>query len=151
MRGETLAVCHRLEGSLAHAEHLLQMQGGDARPMRPYPGWCTLCLSPRQVSNWTETRWRGIREQESVVRHDSVSYIQFHLIQPLSRLSIRETSFALMKSLDYKISCGQYQEPTQHEIRYRADNDFVGRVLICVNCGDKILEPVGPAKCWQDY
>ncbi len=32
---------------------------------------------------------------------------------------------------------------TYHEIRYRSDDRFIGRILICQDCGDEILQPIG--------
>ena len=55
-----------------------------------------------------------------------------------------------MQSLDYPIFCQRCQEPTYHEIRYRSDNTFIGRVLVCQDCGEKILQPLGSGTECQD-
>jgi len=38
-----------------------------------------------------------------------------------------------MQSLDYKIFCKRCQIRTYHEIRYRSDFQFVGRLLVGEN------------------
>ena len=48
-----------------------------------------------------------------------------------------------MQTLDYRTFCQRCQEPTYHEIRYRSDNTFVGKVLVCQDCGEKILQLLG--------
>jgi len=55
-----------------------------------------------------------------------------------------------MQSLDYQVFCRTCQEPTYREIRYRSDFQFVGRLLVCQNCGETILEPVGSGTVCQD-
>jgi len=48
-----------------------------------------------------------------------------------------------MQSLDYRVFCQRCRELTYHEVRYRSDNAFVGRVLVCQDCGERILQPLG--------
>src|SRR5438132_13114412 len=61
----------------------------------------------------------------------------------------------IMQNLDRPAFCQPCQKPTNHQIRYRSDPDFVGRVLTCENCGQRKLEPLGPGTCcqdcWQEY
>ena len=49
-----------------------------------------------------------------------------------------------MQSMDLKIFCPRCREPTYREVRYRSDPQFIGRVLVCEHCGERILEPLGP-------
>ncbi len=39
---------------------------------------------------------------------------------------------------------------TYHEIRYRSDDQFIGRILICQDCGDEILQPIGTGRECKD-
>ena len=55
-----------------------------------------------------------------------------------------------MQSLDYRVYCVQCTEPTYHEIRYRSDFQFIGRILVCCSCGWEILEPLGKGLVCQD-
>src|SRR5207249_4917058 len=56
-----------------------------------------------------------------------------------------------MQNLDLRAFCQPCQRPTNHQIRYRSDPDFVGRVLTCENYGQRVLEPLGPGTCCQDW
>jgi len=60
-----------------------------------------------------------------------------------------------MQSLYYQVFCQTCRELTYREIRYRSDFQFVGRLLVCQNCGETIFEPVGSGTacqdCWQAY
>jgi len=55
-----------------------------------------------------------------------------------------------MQSIERPVYCQPCQKPTPHQIRYRSDPDFIGRVLTCENCGQGKLEPLGPGTCCQD-
>src|SRR5437660_4465717 len=54
-----------------------------------------------------------------------------------------------MQNIDRPTFCQPCQKPTPHQIRYRSDPDFVGRVLTCESCGQRKLEPLGPGTCCQ--
>jgi len=58
-----------------------------------------------------------------------------------------------MQSMDLKIFCPRCREPTYREVRYRSDPQFIGRVLVCEHCGERILEPLGSGRecedCWR--
>src|SRR5438132_10785036 len=41
-----------------------------------------------------------------------------------------------MQSLDYQVFCQTCRELTYREVRYRSDYQFVGRLLVCQNCGE---------------
>jgi len=60
-----------------------------------------------------------------------------------------------MQSIERPTYCQPCQKPTNHQIQYRSDPDFVGRVLVCENCGPRIPEPLGSGTCcrdcWQAY
>jgi len=56
----------------------------------------------------------------------------------------------IMQNIERPSFCQPCQKPTQHQIRYRSDPDFIGRVLMCENCGQRKLEPLGPGTCCQD-
>ncbi len=68
---------------------------------------------------------------------------------PLSRF-YSHVAHMPMQSLDYQVFCQTCREPTYREIRYRSDYQFVGRLLVCQNCGEAILEPVGSGTACQD-
>ncbi len=68
---------------------------------------------------------------------------------PLSRFYL-ENLHRTMQSLDYQIFCKTCLELTYREVRYRSDFQFVGRLLVCQNCGKTILEPVGTGTARQD-
>jgi len=50
----------------------------------------------------------------------------------------------IMQNIERPTFCQPCQKPTPHQIRYRSDPDFIGRVLVCQNCGQRVLEPLGP-------
>src|SRR5881396_4236927 len=52
----------------------------------------------------------------------------------------------IMQNPERPAYCQPCQKPTNHQIRYRSDPDFVGRVLVCENCEQGILEPLGPGR-----
>ena len=45
-----------------------------------------------------------------------------------------------MQNIDHPAFCQPCQKPTQHQIQYRSDPDFIGRVLVCENYGQRELE-----------
>ncbi len=55
-----------------------------------------------------------------------------------------------MQTLDYRIFCQGCKQPTYHEVRYRSDNQFIGRVLVCENCGERIFEPIAIGRMCED-
>src|SRR5256886_11918738 len=61
---------------------------------------------------------------------------------PLSHSSTSNHTPSSMQSLDSKVFCRTCQELTYRELRYRSDFQFVGRLLVCQNCGETIFEPV---------
>ncbi len=63
---------------------------------------------------------------------------------------LRDTLPGIMQSLDYRVFCQTCRELTYREVRYRSDFQFVGRLLVCQNCGKTILEPVGTGTAYQD-
>jgi RNase P subunit RPR2 len=69
---------------------------------------------------------------------------------PLSYVSTSRHSTGIMQSLDYRVFCQTCRELTYREVRYRFHFQFVGRLLVCQNCGKTILEPVGTGTAYQD-
>jgi RNase P subunit RPR2 len=55
-----------------------------------------------------------------------------------------------MQTLDYRTFCEDCRELTYHEIRYKSEPEFVGRVLVCPNCGQQIFQPIGLGTSSQD-
>ena len=55
-----------------------------------------------------------------------------------------------MQSLDCQVFCRICQGPAYRDIRYRSDYQFIGRLLVCQNCGEAIFEPVGSGTACQD-
>src|SRR3989442_1558633 len=69
---------------------------------------------------------------------------------PLLRLYFETLYRGIMQSLDYQVFCQTCRELTYREVRYRSDFQFVGRLLVCQNCGETILEPVGTGTVCED-
>ncbi len=42
-----------------------------------------------------------------------------------------------------RIWCYTCDGSTAHEVRYRSELDFVGKILVCRECGERIKEPLG--------
>src|SRR5439155_6038567 len=56
---------------------------------------------------------------------------------------VRKPPPRTMQSPRLPVFCQTCRELTYREVRYRSDFQFVGRLLVCQNCGETILEPVG--------
>ena len=53
------------------------------------------------------------------------------------------------RSFEPLLFCKTCDDVTTHDTMYRADNEFIGKLLVCEHCGEKILEPLrtGCADC----
>ena len=53
------------------------------------------------------------------------------------------------RSFEPQLFCKTCDNVTAHETRYRSDNEFIGKLLVCGHCGEQILEPLktGCADC----
>jgi len=83
-------------------------------------------------------------------------------IELLENISLSQYFLLLSYVCTSRHSTGDYAEPrlpgfcqtcrelTYREVRYRSDFQFVGRLLVCQNCGETILEPVGSGTACQD-
>src|SRR5439155_14494738 len=69
---------------------------------------------------------------------------------PSPTFLLRHNPPRIMQNLDRHAFCQPCQKPTQNQIRYRSDPDFIGRVLTCENCGQRKLEPLSLGTCCQD-
>ena len=58
---------------------------------------------------------------------------------PLGRLDLLQTGNVL-----WCYGCGR---STEHELRYRSDPDFTGKLLVCQTCGETVKEPLGGSGC----
>jgi len=75
----------------------------------------------------------------------------FHnTFSPSLTFVLRKLPPGTMQSLEYQVFCQTCREITYREVRYRSDFQFVGRLLVCQNRGETILEPVGSATVCQD-
>jgi len=43
--------------------------------------------------------------------------------------------------------CYSCDTNTSHEIRYMSEHEFIGKILVCKNCGEKIKQPIGGPGC----
>ena len=68
----------------------------------------------------------------------------------LSHLLLPDDLTVPMQSMDLKIFCPRCREPTYREVRYRSDPQFIGRVLVCEHCGERILEPLASGRECED-
>src|SRR5881397_467306 len=59
-------------------------------------------------------------------------FIQSHPLTTLSMLSLKEE----------KVWCYSCDAVTGHELRYMAQPDFTGKLLICKRCGETVKKPV---------
>ena len=43
--------------------------------------------------------------------------------------------------------CYSCDTNTSHEIRYMSEHEFIGKILVCRDCGEKIKQPIGGPGC----
>ena len=43
--------------------------------------------------------------------------------------------------------CYACDSNTGHEVRYMSEHDFIGKILVCKDCGEKIKQPIGGPGC----
>ena len=43
--------------------------------------------------------------------------------------------------------CYTCDKSTAHELRYRSDPEFIGKLLVCGDCGETVMEPLVGRGC----
>jgi rubrerythrin len=53
------------------------------------------------------------------------------------------------RGLEPQLFCRTCNVDRVHETRYRSDDEFIGKILVCEHCGETIFEPLrmGCADC----
>jgi len=46
------------------------------------------------------------------------------------------------RGLEPVLFCLTCDTSTTHETRYRSDNEFIGKILVCEHCGETVFEPL---------
>ncbi len=49
----------------------------------------------------------------------------------------------MLQRQDQVVWCDTCDRPTPREVRYRSDQVFVGKLLVCTECGEMIKQPLG--------
>jgi hypothetical protein len=101
------------------------------------------------IKSFPSTKQNENTQSSSKVFQHFLRQFQRNIPSPLSSFYSAEYPCP-MQSLDCKVFCRICKELTYREVRYRSDFQFVGRLLVCQNCGETILEPVGSGTVCQD-